>query len=105
MILPSDFMRLVAFRMSDWKRTIFDPIKETDPEYGKQSSKWKGICGSPEKPVVAIVHRSEGKVLEFFSCKDNPSVYVLHHRGFSNPSFHYQIFKMFMSKRFFIHHE
>ena len=70
-ILPSDFMRLVSFRMSDWHRTVFNSIDESDPEYGKQSSKWKGICGSPEKPVVAIVHRSEGKVLEFYSCNDD----------------------------------
>lgn len=70
-VLPHDFMRLIAFRMSDWKRTAFDAISETDPQYALQSSKWKGICGNPEKPVVAIVRRSEGKVLEFYSCRDN----------------------------------
>lgn len=67
-ILPDDFMRLVSFRMSDWKRTVFNAIDETDPEYALQSSKWKGICGNPDKPVCAIVRRSEGKVLEFYSC-------------------------------------
>lgn len=67
-ILPDDFMRLVSFRMSDWKRTVFNAIGETDPEYALQSSKWKGICGNPDKPVCAIVRRSEGKVLEFYSC-------------------------------------
>lgn len=70
-ILPGDFMRLVAFRMSDWKRTVFEAISENDPQYALQSSKWKGICGNPEKPVCAIVRRSEGKVLEFYSCADN----------------------------------
>lgn len=70
-VLPDDFMRLVAFRMSDWKRTVFDAISESDPQYALQSSKWKGICGNPEKPVCAIVRRSEGKVLEFYSCKDD----------------------------------
>lgn len=70
-ILPDDFMRLVSFRMSDWKRTVFNAIGETDPEYALQSSKWKGICGNPEKPVCAIVRRSEGKVLEFYSCLDD----------------------------------
>ena len=69
-LLPNDFMRLVSFRMSDWKRTVYDTISESDPEYTLQSSKWKGICGNTEKPVCAIVRRSEGKVLEFYSCAD-----------------------------------
>lgn len=69
-ILPNDFMRLTAFRMSDWKRTVFEAISETNPMYSLQSSRWKGICGNPEKPVCALVRRSEGKVLEFYSCKD-----------------------------------
>ncbi len=69
-VLPGDFMRLLAFRMSDWRRTVFDAISESDPEYALQSSRWKGICGNPEKPVVAIVRRSEGLVLEFYSCRD-----------------------------------
>ena len=70
-ILPGDFMRLVAFRMSDWNRTVFEEISEQDPRYSLQSSKWKGVCGNTEKPVCAIVRRAEGKVLEFYSCSDN----------------------------------
>ncbi|MBD5219475.1 MAG: hypothetical protein HDS72_04420 [Bacteroidales bacterium] len=70
-VLPLNFLRLVSFKMSDWERTIFEAITESDPEYKKQSSKWKGICGNPAKPVVAIVRRAEGKVLEFYSCKNN----------------------------------
>ena len=68
-ILPNDFMRLISFRMSDWRRTVYEAISESDPQYALQSSRFKGICGNPEKPVVAIVRRSEGKVLEFYSCK------------------------------------
>lgn len=67
-VLPNDFMRFVAFRMSDWKRTVYDAISSDSPQYALQSSKWKGVCGNTEKPVVAIVRRSEGKVLEFYSC-------------------------------------
>ena len=70
-ILPNDFMRLISFRMSDWRRTVCETISESAPEYALQSSRFKGICGSPEKPVVAIVRRSEGLVLEFYSCRDN----------------------------------
>ena len=68
-ILPDDFMRLIAFRMSDWTRTVYEAISESDPQYALQSSRFKGICGNPEKPVVAIVRRAEGKVLEFYSCR------------------------------------
>ena len=70
-VLPNDFMRLLCFRMSDWERTVYEAITENDPVYKLQSSKWKGVCGTKEKPVVAIVRRSEGKVLEFYSSDDN----------------------------------
>lgn len=70
-ILPDDFMRLVVFKMSDWKLSVSDAISQDDPLYLRQFSRWKGISGNPEKPVVAIVNRAEGTVLEFFSCNDN----------------------------------
>ncbi|MDE5868807.1 MAG: hypothetical protein K2H18_01120 [Muribaculaceae bacterium] len=69
-ILPDNFLRLVSFRMSDWNRTVYEPITAADPLYARQSSRWKGICGNPERPVCALVRRSEGLVLEFFSCRD-----------------------------------
>lgn len=70
-ILPNDFMRLVRFKMSDWERAVCVAIDDDDPVYLRQSSRWKGICGNPAKPVVAIVNRQEGKVLEFYSCHDD----------------------------------
>ena len=70
-LLPDDFMRLVVFKMSDWSHGVSEAISQGDPKYSRQWSRWKGICGNPEKPVVAIVNRAEGQVLEFFSCKDN----------------------------------
>ncbi len=70
-LLPDNFMRLVRFKMSDWRRSISEAIGDDDPIYPRQSSRWKGICGNPEKPVVAIVNRQEGKVLEFYSCNDD----------------------------------
>lgn len=68
--LPDDFLRLVSFRMSDWERTVYEAISEHDARYALQSSRWGGIRGNPEKPVVAIVRGSGGKVLEFYSCRD-----------------------------------
>lgn len=70
-LLPDDFMRLVVFKMSDWRYPVSEAITQDDPKYSRQWSKWKGVCGNPERPVVALVNRAEGQVLEFFSCKDN----------------------------------
>ena len=70
-MLPDAFLRLIAFLMSDWTRTVHEAISASDPQYALQSSRFKGICGNTEKPVCAIVRRSEGKVLEFYSCRDN----------------------------------
>lgn len=68
-ILPDDFMRLLSFRMSDWERTVHEAIDDTDPRYALQSSRWAGIRGNPEKPVVAVVRRPVGLVAEFYSCR------------------------------------
>lgn len=67
-LLPDDFMRLIAFRMSDWERTVYAAISVDDPQYQKQSSRYKGIRGNTQKPVCAVVNRAEGKALEFYSC-------------------------------------
>lgn len=74
-LLPDDFMRLVAFRMSDWERTCYSAISANDPQYALQSSRYKGIRGNVQKPVCAIVNRAEGKALEFFSC-DSEEAYA-----------------------------
>ena len=69
-LLPSDFMRLVVFEMSDWERPVYTAISTNNPLYAQQRSRYKGIRGCPQKPVCAIVMRPEGKALEFYSCKD-----------------------------------
>lgn len=69
-ILPDDFMRLMVFKMSDWERPLYSAISADNPIYTKQSSRCKGVRGNTQKPVCAVVARPEGRVLEFFSCKD-----------------------------------
>ncbi len=69
-LLPEDFMRLLIFKMSDWDRPVYEPITAADPKYQLQFSRYKGLRGNPQKPVVAIVSRAEGRALELFSCKD-----------------------------------
>ena len=68
-ILPDDFMRLVSFKMSDWQRSVHEAIDVSDARYALQGSKYKGVRGTPEKPVVAAVPYLGGLALEFFSCR------------------------------------
>ena len=70
LLLPSDFLRLVVFEMSDWERPVYATISTLDPEYAKQKSRIKGIRGTAERPVVAIGVLPTGKVLEFYACKN-----------------------------------
>lgn len=74
--LPSDFLRLVSFQMSDWSRAVSVAITEDDPLYELQSSRYGGIRGNPQKPVVAIATRPIGLVLEFYSCTAGRGVYI-----------------------------
>lgn len=74
MQLPDDFMRLITFKMSDWERAVTQPILESDPDYLLQSSRFSGLRGNPQKPVVAIISEPTGLVLEFWSCTGGASV-------------------------------
>lgn len=67
-LLPDDFMRLVVFEMDDWERAVFNALSIEDEEYKKQSSRFKGVRGNPQKPVCVLTFRPEGRVLEFYSC-------------------------------------
>lgn len=70
-LLPEDFMRFVAFRMSDWKRTVFRCMTAEDKEYEKQSSRFKGIRGTARNPKCFITTRPEGRALEFYSSNND----------------------------------
>lgn len=68
-LLPDDFMRLVVFQMDDWERAVYHAISEDDKEYQLQSSRFKGVRGTAQRPVCAVAIRPEGRALEFYSCK------------------------------------
>ena len=76
MTLPADFLRLVTFRMSDWRKDVTEPIYEDDPRYTLQLSAFSGVLGCPEKPVVALIQASEGLTLELYSCEAGESIQV-----------------------------
>lgn len=72
--LPDNFLRLVRFRMSDWIRPVTATISADNMLYCQMWSPWQGIGGNPARPVAAVVNRSEGLALEFFSCYDETAV-------------------------------
>ena len=67
-LLPKDFLRLLSFQMTDWSQPAFEAIEPGSPKYQLQSSRFPGLRGNPQSPVVALVNRSIGRVLEFYSC-------------------------------------
>lgn len=74
--LPEDFLRLITFRMSDWYMPVTEAITEDDPEYLVQASRYAGVRGNPERPVVAVIHSTNGQILEFYSSQAGPGVRV-----------------------------
>lgn len=74
--LPDDFLRLISFQMSDWSKAVTTAISEDDPLYERQLSRYPGIRGCPQKPVVAITLQPIGLVLEFYSCTGGEKVFV-----------------------------
>lgn len=68
-LLPQDFLRLIAFQMDDWLMPVNTAITADHPLYCQQRSPWPGLRGNPERPVCAIVHRPEGLALEFYTCR------------------------------------
>lgn len=74
--LPDDFMRLVCFQMSDWDYAVTIAITEDSPQYQMQRSRFAGVRGNPQKPVVAITSQPIGLVLEFFSCYSGEGAFI-----------------------------
>lgn len=67
--LPSDFIRLVGIRLSSWNSAKSSAVPEDSPEYRMQSNKW--VCGSPSRPVVALVHNGSLRVLELYKASSS----------------------------------
>lgn len=73
--LPSDFMRMLKFRMSDWELPA-DIITDDDARYAMQQSRYPGIRGCPQRPVGVVVNHGGSYALEFYSCTAGESVFV-----------------------------
>lgn len=75
-LLPSDFLRLLYFKMSDWNQPVYQVISVDEPLYRVQQSRFGGVRGNPQRPVCAIVPGSNGLVLEFYSCTGGADVNI-----------------------------
>ena len=75
LLLPDDFLRLLAIRMSDWRRDA-KIITALDEEYQWQSSRFAAIRGNPERPVAAIITSPLGQAVELYSSQAGPEVTI-----------------------------
>lgn len=68
--LPTDYMRLAMFKMSDWAMGVSECISPASALYRQQFSEWKGVRGNPSRPVIALSAdpSTGGGTIEFFSC-------------------------------------
>ena len=65
-----------AARVVESTYPVSEAITEEDEEYAMQRSRYAGIKGSPQKPVVAVVQQPIGLVLEFYSCYSGEHAYI-----------------------------
>lgn len=83
--LPDDYLRLVTFQMTDWSRPVCEAITIDSPQYAMQRSRFPGVKGCPERPVVAVVTYPVGLCLEFYSCRGGAKVAVKRARYLPTP--------------------
>lgn len=73
--LPDDFLRLQMIKMSDWSRPLTELTENDSAPYIRQGSRWKGIRGTPERPVAVIGRDPEGKaLLKLYSSSDSATL-------------------------------
>lgn len=71
-VLPADFLRLVWFKMSDWRYGLTTAITPDNALYAAQRSAFPGLRGSAEKPVIVLLAAAgagRAWTLEFY-CSD-----------------------------------
>ena len=77
--LPSDMIRLLNVKASDWNRSA-EIITEDDDAYKIQCNRF-GVRGNPERPIAALIHNSGNRYLELFTSKSNTATVSLTYVG------------------------
>lgn len=73
--LPADFLRLMEFRMSDWKKTITSPASMDSELYALRFNPCKGRRSIRKAPMAVISGGVGGKRIEFTGSSD-PGAYL-----------------------------
>lgn len=63
-MLPSDFLRLINVRLSSWISSPAVVVDEKSPVYQMQGNRL--LCGTPQRPVAALVYTMTGRQLELY---------------------------------------
>lgn len=69
--LPDDFLRLAIFRMSDWKRGVSAPLSSDNPMLKMLGKRWRGVGGSPSRPLCVVRRNAYCLALEFHKCRSS----------------------------------
>lgn len=75
--LPADFLKLGAFRMSDWETTAFNPLPATSLARRLQQTPYPGLKAHPSKPEIFLAPSPCGFRLEFFGCENREAYPVV----------------------------
>lgn len=70
--LPSDFLRLVSFKMNDWSYAVSTPTSRETPAYELLQNRYSGIGATPRNPAVAL--DIPNGVLEFYCSAETAKV-------------------------------
>lgn len=80
--VPSNFLRLVEFRMKEWKRSVVEFCSQDSDIAMRQSNKW--LRAKASKPVAILSHRSVSSgdplvvstplVIEYYSVVDDHTI-------------------------------
>lgn len=76
--LPDDFLRLKSVRLSSWSRAVSSLVSEDSAYYLMQKDAY--ACGTPERPVAAIVSEGDKIELELYKANtvtDTMSLYYI----------------------------
>ena len=69
-LLPAGFVRLIAFKMSDWALPVTEVLYSDNPRYRQQAN--QVLRGTTNRPIVFICEG--GTSLEYFSSADDATV-------------------------------
>ena len=77
--LPSDFLRLKSFQMSEWRYPVYEVITDKHPRYRHLSN--PHLTGTPNNPIVAIVGGGESNnlLLEYYTVRGSHEIKRSHY--------------------------